>query len=81
MNKRIVIHDYSCKANGGDCFRIAINTPQGTILESIVEVKSKVHAFAIVTGYLTMYRAIEIHPGSVETWNDLNSFVTTKVSI
>jgi len=72
MSKRIVIHDYSCKENGGDCFRIAINTRQGTILDSIIEVKSKLHARAIVTGYLHMYHGIEVHPGCVDLWIELN---------
>jgi hypothetical protein len=81
MNKRIVINDYSCKANGGDCFRIAINTRQGTILESIVELKNKVQVVALVTGYLSIYHAIEIHPGSIDTWNELTAFANLKASL
>ena len=72
MNKRIVIHDYSCTANGGDCFRIAINTPHGTIRSTIVEVKNKIAAFALVTGYLQLYSAIEVHPGSLDTYEKLH---------
>lgn len=75
MKYRIVIHDYSCAANGGELYTVAINTRQGTIPESIVTLKTRMQLTAIVHGYMHMYNAfeqqIEIHPGCVDTFYKL----------
>lgn len=70
MNKRIVIMDYSLK--GKTIFQIAINTRQGTMLESSVKVRTILQAYALVKGYLDIFQGeIEIHPGSIDEWHYL----------
>ena len=73
INKRIVINDYSCEANGGTYYRIAINTPQGTMFGSIVVARTIIHACAVVTGYLNMFEDIEVHPASIDDWTILET--------
>jgi hypothetical protein len=66
MEKRIIIHDYRT------FYRIAINTPEGTILGSVIDAQNVLQACAIIDGYLLLWKGyIEIHPRCVETWNEL----------
>jgi len=71
MKYRIIIQNYTNPING-ERYVIAVNTKQGTILDSTIEVKNKLHVRAVVNGYLNMYRDIEIHPGALDTWIEIN---------
>jgi len=60
MKYRIVI---SPDPNGGLDWRVAINTEQGTMQDSLVIVRNMLKVLAVIEGYLQLFKGeIEIHP-------------------
>lgn len=74
MNYRIVVQN----RNGE--YVIAVNTPHGTILDTIMRTASTFHAYMYVYGLKMGYEGqIEIHPRSMLAYLDLsNKYISSE---
>jgi hypothetical protein len=70
---RIIIQD---RSTFQPIFRIAVNTEQGTLLDSNIQVTEALQALAFVYGYLQLFSGnVEIAPKSKEVWDYLRASI------